>query len=55
MVSNVLITIGTLLLLFVLPVILRRLPLNTSLRAMIPVTLVVILLLSVLHTVFTLG
>lgn len=55
LVSNVLITIGTLILLFVLPMLLSRLPIKATLRAMIPVTLLVILLLSVVHTLFALG
>lgn len=55
MLINVLITLWTLLLLFALPRLIKRLPLKASVRAMIPVTLLVILLFSVLHALFGLG
>jgi SulP family sulfate permease len=44
-----------LILLFALPRLVKKLPLKASVRAMIPVTLLVILLFSVLHAVFALG
>ncbi len=55
LVINVVITLWTLILLFALPWLVKRLPLKASVRAMIPVTLLVILLFSVLHAVFGLG
>ena len=51
LVLNVIMALTTLILLFYLPRLIKQLPFNDMIRSMIPATLIIIVVLSVLHAV----